>query len=86
LDQAEKSIEFARKALIALGSNATSRHGDPGETVEKGIDALNGMLQGMGLDLKALFESVGADYGSLCRSVGERKQEVLAAVAEPLAA
>ena len=44
------------------------------------------MLQGMGLDLETLFESVGADYGMLCRSVRERKEEVLKAVAEPLAA
>jgi hypothetical protein len=50
------------------------------------IDALNRMLQGMGLDLEALFEAVGADYGALCRSVQERKAEVLKAVAEPLAA
>ena len=50
------------------------------------IEALNRMLQGMGLDLETLFESVGADYGMLCRSVRERKEDVLKAVAETLAA
>ena len=50
------------------------------------IDALNCMLQGMGLDLETLFESVGADYGTLCRSVRERRDDVLRAVTEPLAA
>lgn len=28
--------------MVALGSNATSRHGDPAETVEKALAALNG--------------------------------------------
>lgn len=50
------------------------------------IETLNRMLQGMGLDLETLFESVGADYDMLCRSVRERKEGVLKAVAEPLAA
>ena len=50
------------------------------------IEALNRMLQGMGLDLETLFESVGADYGMLCRSVRERKEDVLKDVAETLAA
>jgi hypothetical protein len=40
----------------------------------------------MGLDLRRLFEAVGADYEALCRSVLERKEEVLREVAEPLAA
>ena len=50
------------------------------------IETLNRMLQGMGLDLETLFESVGTDYGMLCRSVRERKEEVLKTVAKPLAA
>ena len=50
------------------------------------IDALNRMLQAMGLDLEGLFESAGVDYGTLCRSVRERKQDVLRTVTEPLAA
>jgi hypothetical protein len=50
------------------------------------IDALKLMLHGMGLNLEQLFESVGADYGALCRSVRERKEQVLGIVAEPLTA
>lgn len=38
--QAGKMRETASKALISLGSNVTSRHGGPVETVLRGLDAL----------------------------------------------
>ncbi len=38
--QAGKSVEIDPFALVALGSNATSRHGDPAKTVEAAIAAL----------------------------------------------
>jgi hypothetical protein len=50
------------------------------------ITALGEAFHAMGLDLRRLFEAVGADYEALCRSVLERKEEVLREVAEPLAA
>lgn len=40
----------------------------------------------MGLSARSLFEAVGADYGELCRSVLQRKDEVIKEVSEPLAA
>ena len=39
-----------------------------------------------GIDARALFEAVGADYGELCRAVLARKDEILREVAQPLAA
>ncbi|MEN8108441.1 MAG: ferritin-like domain-containing protein [Pseudomonadota bacterium] len=50
------------------------------------IEALNQRFQGMGLNVRPLFEAVGTDYQALCRSVVARKDEILKAVAEPLAA
>ncbi len=56
------------------------------DRVPQRIDALNTMLQDMGLDVQALFEAVGADYNKLCESVLERKSELMQQVAAPLAA
>ena len=39
--QAGQSSEFDAEALVALGSNATSRQGDPAKTVEAAVRALN---------------------------------------------
>lgn len=39
-----------------------------------------------GIDVRALFESVGADFEALCAAVAARKDEVLREVAVPLAA
>jgi hypothetical protein len=50
------------------------------------IQMLNQTFHGMVLNVKVLFETVGADYGELCKSVLQRKDEVLKEVAEPIAA
>jgi len=42
VDQADIPEEFAAKALISVGSNATSYHGDPEATVAAALEALNG--------------------------------------------
>ena len=47
---------------------------------------LNRSFHAMGLNVRALFEAVGADYDELCKSVLQRKDEVLKEVSEPLAA
>lgn len=50
------------------------------------IQMLNRSFHAMGLNVRALFEAVGADYDELCKSVLQRKDEVLKEVSEPLAA
>jgi hypothetical protein len=50
------------------------------------IQMLNQTFHGMVLNINVLFEAVGADYGELCKSVLQRKDEVLKEVAEPIAA
>lgn len=50
------------------------------------IEALTSAFHGMGLDVRRLFEAVGADYDELCDSVLQRRDEVLREVAGPLAA
>jgi hypothetical protein len=50
------------------------------------IEALNRSLHDMGLNIRQLFEAVGADYDDLCRQVLVRKEEILEEVAKPLAA
>lgn len=50
------------------------------------IAALAGQFEALGLDVRGLFEAVGADFGSLCASVASRREEVLEAVARPMAA
>ncbi len=50
------------------------------------IQALNRSFHGMGLNVKDLFEAVGTNYPALCKSVLQRKDEILKEVAEPIAA
>ena len=50
------------------------------------IQALNQSFHGRGLNVKNLFEAVGANYDELCKSVLYRKDEILKEVAEPIAA
>jgi hypothetical protein len=50
------------------------------------IQSLNQSFHGMGLNVKNLFEAVGTDYDALCKSVLQRKDEILKEVAEPVAA
>jgi len=56
------------------------------DRIPRRIEALSTMFDGMGLDVQALFEAVGADYDLLCQSLLERKSELLQEVAKPLAA
>lgn len=42
MDQGGKKGEFDAKVLVALGSNATSHHGDPAATVNAALRRLNG--------------------------------------------
>ena len=54
--------------------------------IPRRIDALNTLFQGMGLEVRALFEAVGTSYDMLCESLLQRKSELLQEVAKPLAA
>lgn len=80
-------IAFGVKRLQQelAGMNAVDR-----ETFLKGIpvriERLNQAFHGMGLDVRGLFEAVGADYDDLCRKVLVRKDEILEEVSRPLAA
>ena len=56
------------------------------EGIPRRIDALNTLFQGMGLEVRALFEAVGTSYDMLCESLLQRKSELLQEVAKPLAA
>ena len=56
------------------------------DRIPERIRMLNQSFHGMGLNVKVLFEAVGADYDELCKSVLQRKDEVLKEVSEPLAA
>jgi hypothetical protein len=50
------------------------------------IEALNRSFHDMGLNIRQLFEAVGADFDDLCRQVLVRKEEILEEIANPLAA
>lgn len=50
------------------------------------IEALTEAFHGMGIEVRRLFEAVGADYDELCDSVLRRRDEILRQVAGPLAA
>jgi hypothetical protein len=50
------------------------------------IQTLNQSFHAMGVNVRVLFEAVGADYDELCKSVLQRKDEVLKEVSKPLAA
>ena len=56
------------------------------ENIPQRIDALNALFEGMGLEVRALFEAVGTSYDMLCESLLQRKSELLQQVARPLAA
>ncbi len=56
------------------------------EHIPDRIATLNRAFHGMGLNVKALFEAVGADYDALRESVLLRRDEVIMEAAEPLAA
>ena len=80
---------------IAFGVNRLKQelsHMTPAEretllaSIPERIQALNQSFHGMGLNVKDLFEAVGANYGELCKSVLQRKDEILKEVEEPIAA
>ncbi|MEZ5541619.1 MAG: ferritin-like domain-containing protein [Pseudomonadota bacterium] len=50
------------------------------------IGALTQRFLATGVDVRMLFEAVGADFGALCDAVLARKDAILREVAEPLAA
>jgi hypothetical protein len=56
------------------------------EHIPDRIATLNRAFHGMGLNVKALFEAVGADYDALRESVFLRRDEVIREASEPLAA
>jgi hypothetical protein len=56
------------------------------EHIPERITTLTQAFHGFGLNVRNLFEDVGANYGEVCRSVLQRKDEVIKVVSEPLAA
>jgi len=56
------------------------------KTIPGRIETLNQSFHGMGLNVRSLFEAVGANYAELCRQVLERKDGILEEVSKPLAA
>lgn len=83
LDHIAFGVNRLRQELAQLQPAAREAYLDniPGR-----IDALNALFQGMGLEVRALFEAVGTSYDMLCKSLLQRKSELLQEVAEPLAA
>lgn len=83
LDHIAFGINRLKQELACLSEEQRSAflHGIPGR-----IEILTRHLHGMGLDIRNLFEAVGADYNRLCRSVRERRDGILQTVSEPLAA
>ena len=83
LDHIAFGVNRLRHELARLQPAARKAYLD---SVPRRIDALNHMLQDMGLEARALFEAVGTSYDMLCESLLKRKSELLQEVAEPLAA
>ena len=83
LDHIAFGVKRLRHELARLQPAARKAYLD---SVPRRIDALNHMLQDMGLEARALFEAVGTSYDMLCESLLKRKSELLQEVAEPLAA
>lgn len=50
------------------------------------IEALTEVFHGFGFSVRELFETVGADYGRLCRLLEERRKELIAELAAAPAA
>jgi len=83
LDHIAFGINRLKQELAGLSDEQRKLYlnGIPGR-----IDGLTRNFHGMGLDVRELFEAVGADYDRLCQSVLERKDDILKEVAAPLAA
>ncbi len=56
------------------------------QTIESRLDFLDDTLHGMGIDVPGMFEAVGADYQKVVQTVMDRRQQILASLAQPLAA
>ena len=56
------------------------------QAIPERIETLNQSFHGMGLNVRSLFEAVGANYDELCQQVLKRKNEILEEVSKPLAA
>ena len=56
------------------------------KAIPERIEMLNQSFHGMGLNVRSLFEAVGANYDELCQQVLKRKNEILEEVSKPLAA
>lgn len=54
--------------------------------IPRRIDDLAHTFLATGIDLRGLFEAVGADFGALCAAVTARREEILQEVSVPLAA
>jgi uncharacterized ferritin-like protein (DUF455 family) len=56
------------------------------QTIESRLDFLDDTLHGLGIDVPAMFEAVGADYQKVVDMVMFRRQQILESLAQPLAA
>jgi hypothetical protein len=56
------------------------------QTIETRLDFLDDTLHGLGVDVPAMFRAVGADYQKVVDTVLARRQEIMTALAQPMAA
>lgn len=80
LDHVAFGVERLRQALADMQASDRQAHL---EAIPIRIDVLGRMFLGMGLELRSLFEAVGADFDQLTHSVQRRKTEILDEVAMP---
>ena len=56
------------------------------QTMQTRLDFLDDTLHGLGVDVPAMFRAVGADYQKVVDTVLTRREEIMDALAQPLAA
>ncbi|MCK5395071.1 MAG: ferritin-like domain-containing protein [Gammaproteobacteria bacterium] len=56
------------------------------ESIPARLDFLDDTLHGLGIDVPAMFNAVGADYQEVVQTVLQRRQQILDELAQPLAA
>jgi uncharacterized ferritin-like protein (DUF455 family) len=83
LDHIAFGVNRLRQELAQLPAAGQDAYLD---SIPQRIEALSSMFQDMGLDTRTLFEAVGTDYDTLCKSLLQRQAELLREVAAPLAA
>ena len=83
LDHIAFGVKHLQQALA--GMTAADREAFLNAIPER-IEILNRSFHGLGLNVRHLFEAVGANYDELCRQVLVRKDEILEEVSKPLAA